>query len=172
MGSHPDFGIQLGGESRKWRGDFVLNFRFVHSKNDYVVNDAGTLVTTDDYSGFLIGVEIGRKLFDNPTFSTDVFFGLGYEHIASGDSRVNSDEYIIHGSIAPSIGLRQRFFLNSHNGWYIGGNIRYSYLDHSNRGGTDLSGGAVTISFITGWSLNATLQQFLKAINYKGSWRP
>lgn len=172
LGDHPNFGIQLGGEGKKWRGDLVLDLRFVDSKNEYIVNDNGSLVSTDEYSGLLLGIEIGRKLFDNRSFSTDVFVGLGYEQIVSGERSDDPDQGIIHGSIAPSIGLRQRFFLNDHTGWYIGGNIRYSYADYSNRGGTDLSGGAVTVSFITGWSMHATLQQFLKAINYKGSWRP
>ena len=171
LGEHPDFGVQLGGESRRWRGDLVFNVRFTDAANDYQVHDGSSVVTTDKFTDWLLGAEFGYKVFESAQASTDVFIGLGFEQIVSVEEPADPRMHVTHGSFAPSIGLRHRIFLNNHNGWYIGGNLRYSYVDHSNPRGTDLSGGAMTISFITGWSLHATLQQFLKAVNYKGSWR-
>lgn len=171
IGNHPEIGLQFGGEGKRWRTDIILHYRFIDAKNNYEVDSLGTLVSTDDFSSWLIGVECGYKFFDKSVFSTDIFVGLGYDAILSIKKAGDPEEHKIHDSFTASVGLRQRIFLDRRRGLYIGGSVRYNLVDYDNSGGTDLSGNTMTFSVIFGWSLHKTLYQFLDKLNYKGNWR-
>jgi len=172
LGSHPEIGLQIGGESKIWRLDGIISYRFTSAKNEYLVDSLGKSVPTKKFQSWLFGVDGGLKVFDNSIFSTDIFVGVGYDEIKSIKVANDTEEPIIHGSFAASIGLRQRIFLNRRTGMYIGGVVRYNFVDYGNPGGTDLSGNTLSISLLIGWSFHETLNQFLKKLNYKGSWRP
>jgi hypothetical protein len=172
LGNHPDIGIQYGTEGRLWRVDGTFCYRFSSAKNSYEVDSLGQIVSTNEFSSLMLGLDAGIKLFDNPVFSTDIFGGAGYDVIYSVSEAGDPEKTVKHGSWAASIGLRHRFFLNQSEGLYAGGIIRYSLLDYSNPGGTDLSGNTLTIGLVMGISFHATLQQFFDKLNYKGSRRP
>lgn len=171
LGDHPAIGVQLGWEGNLWRADMIVDYRFSSANKKYQVDSLGEIVSTDKFNSWLFGLEAGVKLFDQSDFSTDLFVGLGYDVIYSVKKAGDPEEHVSHGSIGASIGLRQRVFINQRTGLYVGGIVRYSFVDYANPGGTDLSGNTLTISFVTGWSFNETLQQFLRKLNYKGNWR-
>ncbi|MCP4705250.1 MAG: porin family protein [candidate division Zixibacteria bacterium] len=171
LGNHPDLGFQIGGEGKLWRADFVFGFRFVQSKSNYLIDSLGQIVSTKEFSSTYLGAEIGLKFIDNSTISTDIFVGLGYDHLNSVKKINDPEEYVHHGSFTANIGLRQRIFIDKRKGWYIGGIVRYGLVDYNNPGGTDLSGNTLTISLVTGWSFHETLDQFFRKLNYKGDWR-
>ena len=172
FGPHVELGLQGGPEWHRWRLDFTINYRFSHSREMFIVDSLGQPVRTDKFNSWLFGGEIGYKVFDNATLSTDFFVGVGYDVVFSITEAGDPEEYKSHGSLALSAGIRQRVFLNHQSGWYLGGAVRYSKVDYGNSGGTDLSGNTLTVSLISGWSLHATLKQFLRKLNYKGNWRP
>ncbi|MDH3890099.1 MAG: hypothetical protein OEV49_03365 [candidate division Zixibacteria bacterium] len=171
LGYHPVIGLQMGGEGHRWRSDLVLNYRFLSAKNKYQVDSLGHIVETDRFGSWLVGLDLGLKFIDHGRFSTDCFVGVGYNAIRSVKKAGDPETVKVHSSFAASAGLRQRVFLSRRTGWYLGAQIRHNFVDYSNAGGTDLSGHTITISVVTGWSLNATLNQFLSKLNYKGSWR-
>jgi hypothetical protein len=171
LGNHPDIGFQLGMESKKWRFDGIISYRFSEAENPYFIDSFGVLTATDKFNCWLFGVECGFKILDNQAFSTDIFAGLGYGVIYSLSKGGDPEETFTLGSIAPSIGLRHRFIIDKESGFYIGGILRYGWTDYNNPRGTDLSGNTLTLYFVTGWSFHETLHQFLKKLNYKGDWR-
>ena len=172
LGNHPEIGVQLGGESKFWRADGIFSYRCSRARNRYTVDSLGHSVTTDEFNSWMLGVEGGFKFLRSSTFSADVFAGLAYDVIFSIEEAGDPEEPVSHSSLAASIGLRQRFFLNQRSGRYIGAIVRYSLVDYDNPGGTDLSGNTLSISFIFGWIVHETLNQFLDKLNYKGSRRP
>jgi hypothetical protein len=171
LGNHPEIGLQLGGEAKLWRADAIISYRFSPAKREFLVDSLGQLTPTRKFSSWLFGIEGGLKLLDTPVSSTELFGGLGYDVIYSITEAGDPENRVGHGSLAASIGFRQRLFLNQRSGWYVGGVIRYSVVGYGNPGGTDLSGNTLTISFVNGWSFNETLKQFLRKLNYKGNWR-
>ena len=172
LGNHPEMGFFMGGEGNRLRFDFVLSYRFLSAKNEYLVDSLGSIISTDKFSSWYIGAEAGIKLVENSLFSTYIFVGAGYDVIISVTEDTEHEDYVTHGSISGNIGIRNRIFLNRQSGIYIGNSIKYNFVDYGNPGGTDLSGNTTTISFMVGWSFHETLNQFLKKLNYKGSWRP
>ena len=172
LGNHPYFGLHVGGETHRWRTDFVFNYRFGSSKNDYEVDSLGQIITTDEYRSVLLGIDGGLKLWDNMAFSTDIFIGCSYDAIYSVQKTHDPDKNVTFGSLAASCGLRHRFFIDRTSGLYFGGVLRYSVVDYDNFRGTDLSGNTLSVSFIIGRSYHATLQQFFNKLNYKGDQRP
>ena len=171
LGSHPDIGVQLGVEGIDWRFDCVLNYRFMPAGHRYDVDSMGQMTSTDDFDNWYIGLDLGVKFIDIPAASTDIFFGIGYDVICSVDKDSDPKSDVHLGSMAYSIGLRQRFFLNQRSGWYLGAAVRYTLVDYPNPRGTDLSGNTLSISLVTGWCINETLHQFLDKLNYRGNWR-
>ncbi len=171
LGNHPEFGMQVGGEGRRWRSDFIVSYRFSSSKNRFVVDSLGTLVSTDEFNSWFIGLDGGYKFLDTKLFSADIFVGLAYDVLLSVTKDVDPKEYVNHRSLAASVGLRQRVFLNQKSGWYLGGMVRYSVVNYGNPRGTDLSGHTLTFSVVTGWSFQETLGAFLNKLNYKGNRR-
>ncbi|MFZ1684583.1 MAG: hypothetical protein WAU88_10695 [Candidatus Zixiibacteriota bacterium] len=172
VGNHPELGFEFGAEGRRWRVDGLISYRFMSSKNRFTVDSLGHQIETDKFNDWYLGGEFGLKIFENSTLSTDVFGSLGYDGIATVAKAGDKGERVVADALSFGIGVRQRIFLSREAGWYIGGSARYNVLNYSNRGGTDLSGQAVTISVMTGWSFHETLYQFLKKLKYKGSWRP
>ena len=166
LGNHPELGFQLGAENQSWRTDMVLNWRLGKAANQYEVDSLGSRVSTRDFSSLLIGVDVGRKLIDHWWCSTDIFVGLGYDFISSIEEK--DQEPVIIGSINGSVGLRQRIFFDRSYGYYLGGSVRYSLIDYGNPGGSDMSGNSLTVSLMVCMSVNATLSQFLKKLNYRG----
>ncbi len=172
LGNHPEIGVQLGGEGNLFRADAVLAYRFMNTKNEYIVDSLGQLVSTNRFTSWMLGAEAGIKLFDNRILSTDIFIGLGYDAIYSARTDKNEDDFITHSSLSGSVGLRQRFFIDQKKGLYLGTIVKYNTVGYGNPGGTDLSGNTLTLSLVCGWSFNETLNQFLDKLNYKGSRRP
>ncbi|MDX9859049.1 MAG: hypothetical protein RBT76_14780 [candidate division Zixibacteria bacterium] len=171
LGAHPELAVLIGGETKRWRLDGVIAYRFQRAKNKYDVDSLGHIVSTDDFDSWLFGGEAGFKILDLRRLSTDIFVGLGYDVIFSIEEEGDSEEWVSHGSLATSFGVRQRFFLNERAGWYVGAAVRYSMVDYGNTGGSDLGGNTLTVSLVTGWSYHETLKQFLKNLNYQGNWR-
>ncbi|MEW6015593.1 MAG: hypothetical protein AB1690_09745 [Candidatus Zixiibacteriota bacterium] len=171
LGNHPDIGFQLGGENHKFRYDFGINYRFSPTKDKYLVDSMGQIVATDQFNCWLFGVDAGLKFIDNQSASTDIFVGVGYEVVYSLTEKESPERIVTLGGLGASIGLRQRFFIDRRTGFYLGGIVRYSYVDYSNPRGTELSGQVLTVSLVAGWSLHETLNQFFKELNYKGNWR-
>jgi hypothetical protein len=171
LGKHPDIGLQLGGEGNLFRGDAVISYKFLSAKEKYQVDSLGQLVPTDEFNCWLFGAEGGVKFIDRGRISTDLFIGVGWEVLLSVVEAGDPNTQKTHSSPFFSFGLRQRIFLDKRSGWYVGGAVRYSIVDYSNSGGTDLSGNALTVSIVTGWSIHETLKQFLTKLNYHGDWR-
>ena len=115
-----------------------------------------------------MGIEAGYKFRNTEYFNSDLFVGLGYDAIYSIDVAGVPEKGVVDGSLAASIGLRQRVVHNQRTGWYIGGIIRYSVVDYGNTGGIDLSGNTLTVSLVTGWSVHQTLNKYLEMLNFKG----
>jgi hypothetical protein len=171
LGNHPEIGIQFGSEWKSWRADGVISYRFSSAKDSFLVDSLGQIVATNTFNSWLFGIEGGFKFVDFSRFSSDLFVGIGYDVIFSVSLAGDPNSLKSHKSLGASAGLRTRYFLDKSSGWYIGGIMRYSLVDYGNKGGTDLSGNALSISLVTGFSLHETLHQFLKKLNYKGNWR-
>jgi hypothetical protein len=135
------------------------------------VDSLGELLETKRFNSWLVGADLGYKLLDSRYISTDIFAGIAYDAMTSVIVKTSPDDYVTHGGFGASVGLRHRIFVDSRSGMYIGGLVRYSFVDYDNSRGTDLSGNTVTISVMVGWSMNETLRQFLGKLNYKGNWR-
>ncbi len=50
--------------------------------------------------------------------------------------------------------------------------VRYTLADYDNPGGTNFDDNTLSISLISGVSLNATLSHFLQKLGYQGDRRP
>lgn len=130
--------------------NLLLDFKVGKPKEKYEVMYNDTLNTTDTYQGMYIGLEYTRDIITLNNIVCQGSIGYGYSWITAiqGKDKYGSDsKYITSDNL--NFGLGIKYNINLYN--YIALQGVYNHLAYKNKGGTDLSGDAITIKLIYGW---------------------
>ena len=151
LGNHPAIGISFGGRAARDELDFTLQFRFINSKNSYNVLRQGTLYSQDGYFGGYIGLDYARYLIHKTSYELGIIGGIGYDGFDITKSSDDNNDYLKPLSINSlnlNTGLRFNYFFTSHG--FIGLQSRYNFINYANKGGTSLSGNAISVDVLIG----------------------
>jgi DNA-binding transcriptional MerR regulator len=158
VGMHPEFGGALGMTVGPFYADFVMAFRWGKAPDYYQVLYNNTIYNTNHFFGMYVGADMGYRLFYYNRHRFDVVGGIAADGIdVLNDEIVNGfdeDESNHRSSIMSpnfNIGLGYKYQLKQ-SGRFIGLDLKYNFVNYKNTGGTDLSGNAVTIHLLFGFS--------------------
>ncbi len=169
LGNHPLLGLQLGIHSQKMTYNLALAFKFLRSKNEYAILRDGNMDTTDTFFGGYIGAGIERGIFKFKNNEIDLLAGIGYDgfqsvNVNTADDDPNNDVGHSVNSLNTNFGLGYRhFFVNKS---YIGLQGKYNFVNYINRGGTNIMGDNITISFVVGGFYNEKKKYELNELHY------
>ena len=160
LGLHPSLGGYAGLSYNRMIYNLGLDFRFGNSPNEFKVLYKDSLFTTKDFTGINVSLEAGRKLIKWRRHEFDLLGGIDVEvinvvTIKNESDNSNSDESKNITSPSVHLGAAYRYYLK--NDRYIGLSSRYHLINFDNKGGTNLRGNALTITFEYGFGANPWL---------------
>lgn len=167
LGTHPEFGLILGGKTKKISYDLVMSFRVGKSKNSYSVKISNdSVVQSDYYLGGYFGCDLGYDLFYKSGHDFQILGGIGWDGFDAIEGDVDNDiQGVSLGALNLNAGLGYRYFLT--NSFYLGLRTKYNFVDYSSSGKVDLKGNTISIQFIIGGLGNAMKYNHLDALEYK-----
>jgi hypothetical protein len=152
LGNHPEIGFQLGFKKLKNRFDLGLAFRFIRSANSYQILRNGQLVDSRHFFGGLVGLEYAREFHSRKNHFIEVIGGFG----ADGFDVWNSDKedaeimkplsiwtFNVNGGFQYNLMMKQTTYLSLRT--------QYHFVRYNNKGGTSLSGNAITAGLVLGF---------------------
>jgi hypothetical protein len=157
LGVHPSFTFQIGVKDMRNQLDLTIQLRYLYSQNPYAVKKDEQLDSTDYYLGYYVGLDYVYYLVAKKRFDFGVQAGMGYDAFDFApepyDYYYYDPYYTSHvtiGSFNANAGLRFNYYF-SHS-FYVGLLGRYNGINYSTHGGSNLSGDAVSIDLIFGFS--------------------
>lgn len=167
LGPKLELGLQGGLRWRRFGGDLTFFMRAFKSREPYVVNYKGTPYVTDNYFGLYFSADPVLRVYTTGKYSIEAFGGIGYDGImALTADDVNGEyaEYI--NSVNFNLGATLRLFYGQKHTRYFGLQARFHVVDYSTRGGTDLSGNAVSINLLWGNMGHGWVDRSLERMHY------
>lgn len=154
LGVHPSIGFQFGGRHNRHQVDLTMQFRFLKSAGTYTVKRNNNLYDLDHYFGGYIGVDYNYYFINHTKTDFGIIAGGGYDgfDIANSDDN-HSTDYLKPLSISSfnfNSGLRFNYIFKPT--FYIGLQGRYNFVHYGNSGGSNLSGNAVSVDLILGFT--------------------
>ena len=150
LGNHPQIGLQIGSSWEKFSLNLELALRFMNAPKNFQVYHQGFTYDTKYHTGIYLGLGTGFTYARLGSHQLDLLAGAGYDNISVLES---TSEDANDGKALSSIningGLAYIFHISKKQ--YIGLVGKYNLLFYKNRGGTNLSGNAITISLIYGF---------------------
>ena len=161
LGNHPYLGYSVGGKSKKFAWDIVMDIRFLKSANEYQIVRDGALLNTNYFSAINVGLEFSHQLLRFGSQQFDFQWALGYEGIQAienpnngGNNTQTATKNISSLYFSPGFVWRvytgQRFRADLQRYTYLALAARYHFVDFKNAGGTDLHGNYTTVGVIWG----------------------
>ncbi|AXY76618.1 hypothetical protein D3H65_22600 [Paraflavitalea soli] len=154
LGNHPYIGLELGTRGQRDRFALLLYFKFVNSKQPYLIKRNDQLYETKDFFGGFIGLDYGRKMFGNETHLFELIGGGGLDgfdvyHTSDEDKRdqmkpMSILTYNFNG------GVQYSLFYTKRKEAFLGIQARYNVTNYRNKGGTNLQGNPITIGLVWG----------------------
>ncbi len=167
LGVKPEIGIQGGIRFRHFGGDLTWLFRFIDSRESYIVGYGDSLYTTDKYFDMYLGLDPVFRLYTGWSASVELVGGIGYEGIMSLPSdEIDGDAAHYISSLNLNGGFTTRLFYGQKHTKYFGLQTRVSYLDFATDGGSDLSGAAVSINLVWGNMGHGWVDNRLERLHY------
>jgi hypothetical protein len=169
LGVHPQFAFAWGIKAWIFQLDFSVIGRFADTPQSYTIEDGGMLYSTNYYEGGYVGADLSIDLFQFGIHEIIGKIGMGYDGFSAFDSGEHDDFRDI-GSFSLHIGLEYRLnlFFNTPKPDFYGGYCylenRYTFLNHQNENGTDLSGDAISTLVGIGTTLHKDKYIRLKEI--------
>ena len=166
LGNHPGIGMTFGFRKKTFSVDFTGLARFGKASNAYSIYQKDSLYTTRDFSGVYAGAEAAKAFFRTRRSELAASGGIGYESITAVPAdEAKGIEAVDVGTFNLSAGLGYRYYY-SEIGAYVGIQARYNVIDYFAKGGTDLSGHALTLRLFWGTSGNPYRYNALKRLGY------
>jgi len=168
IGPKPTVGINLGVKTTNMFIDAVFEVRFGKTNRYVLINLRDTLVSTRNYQGGYLGVELTRILTRGKNGGFEIFAGLGYDIIEIIEDQQIAPEGVIFGSPVVHLGLGYRFHFRNRS--WLSIKPGYYFIDHQNPSGSPLSGNAISVRFTFGLSENARKSDNLKRLGVTRWW--
>ena len=154
LGNKGELNAAIGYRGKNMGFDIIGALRFGGVRNDYIIEHNDTLISTDSYLGFLIGLQITREIVNLNSLQFEGFVGAGYDGFDALGSEYTNDSEVI-SSVNFNLGVTSRLFIDRKSTVYVGLQFRYDFIDYDNMHGTNLRGNALTINFVFGQMANA-----------------
>ncbi len=153
LGIHPTIGLVIGKRARKWMADLNVNLRVGEAPNYYTFLYEDSLYKTKKFLGLYMGIDGAFELLRNKQGEINLLTGIGYDALS-----VNYDKVVQVPipSFNFNFGLGYRIFLPvkehdlSVKCTYLNIKVKSNSIYYENRGGTVLTGNALTASIIYG----------------------
>lgn len=155
VGNHPYWGFAIGGCRSKTYFTVSTQFRFGQAPNAHNVLDGDTLRTVRDYSAFYSGINYGYMFLRRKSHELSAALGVSTEAMALLDNPASTKTTSCF-SFGANAGLGYKVFLTHKrkgllaNDSYLNLEVKYHMLDYINKGGTDMTGHAVTVGLSYG----------------------
>jgi hypothetical protein len=154
LGNHPGIGLQFGFKFNKLSLDMAMIGRFVDSKNYYSVFDHDSMYHTNSYSGAYLGLDAGYTVIKKKQSEFNILGGISRDEFLVVDENKKTGQEKIHvGSLNLNAGLGYRYYYSPLRR-YIGIQGKFNVLNYNTKGGTDLSGNAITVRLVAGINTN------------------
>lgn len=147
LGTHPNIGVIWGIRHKVHEFNVVLDFRFLKSKETYVVSRAGTLYQMDNYFGGYLGLDYIFYLAVGKRNDFGILAGLGYDGFTLNKDIVPAPPYEV-GSFNFNTGFRFNWYTKGHT--YFSFQPKYNIINYANKGGTSFDGNAITLQLFVG----------------------
>jgi hypothetical protein len=163
LGPHPSLGINVGLKRGRNYFDAVFDFRFGKTAYPVSIVLQDTLVKTSNFQGGFLGIEWSRVLVQGSDYNLEIFAGVGYDLIELVEDGQDPGRRS-YGSLNFTVGPVYRHIFS--NRTWLSIRPAYSFLDHSNPGGSSLIGNAWLFSIAFGYSDNPRKSEGLKRLGY------
>ena len=152
MGNHPQAGFITGGTISDFLFGFQMKIGFLNTPIHYEAVVDGELYETRNFTQVFLGIHGGINVFSDPVNAFYITGGAGYDGIDplkhSHRQEDSTDVSHMINSLNLNTGLTYKRIINERRFFSV--MMRYNFLDYRNRGGSDLSGNAVTVGFAYG----------------------
>lgn len=152
LGTHPYINLHIGGRGRKFMAGVTVGAKFIKSPNPYSVWRKDSLYNSNSFTGYYFGFDMGYSLMETNRSEFDVTAGLGYDGLTTLSIEKDDDtkdiSQTIH-SLNLNAGLGYKYWFKG--GGFIGIETKYNFLFYNNKGGTSLSGNAITLGLTLGF---------------------
>jgi hypothetical protein len=150
LGSHPLIGFQIGSAWKNLSLDFEFSLRFTNAPKDYQTVQYGYIYDTRYHVGTYLGLDGAYAIQRFQKHQVNALFGVGYDNLTLlKASSEDADDAKNISSINLNAGIGYKYYFKRNQ--YIGLLGKYNLLFYKNRGGTDLSGNAVTLTLVYGF---------------------
>ncbi len=168
LGVHPDLGFLAGWKIDRWNYDFIMAFKFLKAKNEYLATrkSSNTPESTNHFFGGQIGFEVGRDIFNKRNHEFQLLSGIAMDGIDVLQEDVDSDldaRSIVSYNL--NIGVGYRFYTNGN--FYLGVRAKYNVIDYTINNAIDLTGNAFTVHFVVGNVNNIYKSGLLKQLGQR-----
>lgn len=167
LGTHPLFGFQCGGKTKKLSFDLTIAFAAGKAAEPYLSRRHKDLDAelTQHFFGGHVGADFGWDLWRHRANEVQVNAGIGADGF---DSFVmNKGEEDRSGSVFVldlSPGVTYRRYLTTWS--YLGLQVHYHYVDYARSGIVDMSSGPITVRLIYGGLINLRKRAGLDGLRY------
>jgi len=157
LGNHPGIPIDMYLSYGKFTFAMLMDIRFGRTVSSYLYfnENTGSILSTNEYLGFLFGLDVRYKILDFDRLTFSLLTGLGYDLIShyavprrSHLKPTYSESFNLNG------GLGIRYFLDEGKLFYLElqGRIHSAGFGTAGTGGTDLSGHYYTVYLLAGFN--------------------
>ncbi|WP_118975468.1 hypothetical protein [Taibaiella koreensis] len=153
LGPHPYINAHIGMRSPELQLGLTAGIRFMSTPGTYKVIKDDSLYTTRSFIAYYLGLDFNYALYGHKRHSLELVGGMGLDGMnprladkGSGTDQSKAVYQDLH-SFNINAGPGYKFWTRS---WYLGVELKYHALFYNNRGGTDLSGHAITLGLVLG----------------------
>lgn len=167
VGNHPLIGCYVGGGFGKITAEFDMNFKFLKSRNVYIVEQDGVDYDTDHFFGGYIGLDVSVAIEKGRKHSFNLLSGIafdGWDALEKDEAKGVKAQGIFGHSVNLGLGYHRYYSTLG----CIGIDARYNFTNFSNDGGTDVSGNAITVVLRWGFFGNISRIYRFKQLKYNG----
>lgn len=149
LGTHPYLGFGAGWRGKRLLVGVGLTFAFIKASNTYTVVEDGVTYGTRHFFQLYGGLDAAYELVKMKKQDILLLGGIGIDGmdvlaVGKGDDQITKSL----AALNLNAGLSYRFWLRKYG--YLGVNTKFNYMTYNNKGGTDISGNAVTIGLVYG----------------------
>ncbi len=167
IGYHPSIGINLGAKTQNTYWDAIFEFRYGNAHQDVEITVRDSLVTTRNYQGGYLGLEISHIIKRFASETLEIFAGGGYDIIDIVEDELDPQRQTF-GSMALHVGIGYRLHFSNRS--WLSIKPGYYFLNHKHATGSSLDGNALSLRLIFGFTENARKSENLKRLGVQQWW--
>lgn len=165
LGNKPELGFTFGGFEGRFGAEIIVGFRFVNSPVNYSIRDEDSVYQDNHFTSVTLGVQGYYSLLKNLRHDLSVTTGVAYDEITIVPADEDDDvENVSTRTLNVNLGFQYRYYFDYKD--YLGIDIRYSVLDFHNHINDELSGNAISLRLIYGFTSSDRKKQQLKLLGY------